>query len=195
MKSVAKKSSQGKSNKSSDAAPEQVAVTIETPRGSRNKLKYDPDKRMYKLSKILPEGMVFPYDFGFVDGTKAEDGDPLDVLVLTDDPLFPGCLVDCTMIGVIEAEQEQEGKKGRNDRVIAVAKASLLYSEIKDLAGLNRTVLKQIEEFFVNYQKVRGVKVDILGEGGPDKAHELLRRTSRKKTNGKRIDARAKMSA
>jgi inorganic pyrophosphatase len=60
-----------------------LSVIIETPKGSRNKLKFDPVKRMYKLSKVMPEGMVFPYDFGFVPGTKAEDGDPLDVLVLT----------------------------------------------------------------------------------------------------------------
>ena len=75
--------------------PSHISVIIETPKGSRNKLKYDPAKRMYKLSKVMPEGMVFPYDFGFVPSTKAEDGDPLDVLVLTDDPLFPGCFVDC----------------------------------------------------------------------------------------------------
>ena len=67
-----------------------ITVTIETPRGSPNKLKYEPAKKMYSLSKILPEGMVFRYDFGFAPGTKAADGDPLDVLVLTDEPLFPG---------------------------------------------------------------------------------------------------------
>lgn len=65
--------------------------------------------------------MVFPYDFGFVPSTKADDGDPIDVLVLTDEPLFPGCTVDCRQIGVIEAEQESEGKKQRNDRLIAAA--------------------------------------------------------------------------
>src|SRR5437763_6775127 len=109
---------------------ETVQVVIETPRGNRNKFKYDPESGFFKLSKILPEGMVFPYDFGFVPSTKGEDGDPLDVLVLTDDPLFPGCLVDCVMIGVIEAEQEEDGETQRNDRLIAVAQASLLYAEV-----------------------------------------------------------------
>src|SRR5438477_8993103 len=131
-----------------------VTVTIETPRGSRNKFKYEPAKKLYSLSKILPEGMVFPYDFGFVPGTKAEDGDPLDVLVLTDEPLFPGCLVECRLIGVFELEQEEAGKRERNDRLIAVTQASLLYSDVKDVAGLNGVVLKQVEEFFVNYQRV-----------------------------------------
>ena len=166
--------------------PAEVSVIIETPRGSRNKLKYDPDQGMYKLSKVMPEGMMFPYDFGFVPGTKAEDGDPLDVLVLSDEPLFPGCLVDCFLVGVIEAEQEMDGSVKRNDRLIAVARASLLYSEVKDLADLNPTVEKQIEAFFVNYQKVRDVNTKILDRGGWDKALVILRRSAKKKqTNGR----------
>jgi inorganic pyrophosphatase len=130
---------------------------------------------------VLPEGMVFPYDFGFVPGTKAPDGDPLDVLVLTDEALFPGCLVDCTLIGVIEAEQKEHGDVARNDRLIAVAQASLLYSDVKHLADLNATVLKQIQSFFVNYQKVNDVEVKILGSRGPEAAQAILRQTTTEK--------------
>ena len=129
-----------------------IDVIIETPKGSRNKIKYDPTIRQFKLSKIMPEGMMFPYDFGFVPATKAEDGDPLDVLVLTDEPLFPGCVVQCTLIGAIEAEQMEKGKKNRNDRLIMVANQSLLYSDIKSLEDLNPRLLKQIEAFFVSSQ-------------------------------------------
>jgi len=176
---------QRKASKSSSGAASsragKISVIIETPRGSRNKLKYEPSKRMDKLSKVMPEGMVFPYDFGFVPETKAEDGDPLDVLVLTDEPLFTGCLVDCEPIGVLELEQKEEGEVNRNDRLIAVAEQSLLYSNIKDLARLNPIVVKQIEAFFVNYQKVRDIKVRILGRHGPDKARELLHRARRRK--------------
>jgi inorganic pyrophosphatase len=136
---------------------------------------------MYKLSKVMPEGMVFPYDFGYIPATKADDGDPLDVLVLTDEPLFPGCLVECNLIGVIEAEQEEEGEKNRNDRLIAVAKHSLLYSKINTLDELNEVVLKQIKDFFVNYQRVRDVKVTILGQHGPERALENLRQASLRK--------------
>ena len=167
--------------RSAASKPLTVSVTIETPRGSRNKIKYEPAKKMYSLSKILPEGMVFPYDFGFVPDTKADDGDPLDVLVLTDEPLFPGCLVECRVIGVIELMQEEAGTKERNDRLIAVAQASLLYADVQDLAGLNGVVLKQVEEFFVNYQRVRNIKVIILGRHGPDRAKEVLRRSRGKK--------------
>jgi inorganic pyrophosphatase len=111
--------------------------------------------------------MVFPYDFGFVPGTKAEDGDPIDVLVLTDEALFPGCHVDSRLIGVIELTYEEAGKEKRNDRLIAVARASLLYAEVKDFSALNAVVLKQVEEFFVNYQRVRNIKVTIIGRTAP----------------------------
>ena len=176
-----KRSTAKKSESEPASQPEQVSVIIETPKGSRNKLKYDSARRMYKLSKIMPEGMVFPYDFGFVPDTKGEDGDPLDVLVLTDEPLFPGCLVDCVLVGVLELEQRENGEAKRNDRLIAVAQASLLYCEIKDLSHLNPTVLKQIEAFFVNYQKVRDIEVTILDHRGPDRALEILRRSRKTK--------------
>lgn len=158
-----------------------LQVVIETPKGSRNKVKFDPASRQFKLSKVMPEGMMFPYDFGFVPATEADDGDPLDVLVLTDAPLFPGCQVDCRLIGVIQAEQEQEGEITRNDRLIAVAEASLLYSETRTLEDLNSIVLKQIDEFFVNYQRVRNVRVTILGHGSPHDAQDILRKASRQK--------------
>jgi inorganic pyrophosphatase len=163
-----------KNSKKNGKSIEQLDVVIETPKGSRNKLKFDPRTRAFKLSKVMPEGMVFPYDFGYVPDTKADDGDPLDVLVLTDEPLFPGCHVDCKLIGVVQAEQEEDGEKNRNDRLIAVAKQSLLYSELNTLDELNSVVLKQVQDFFVNYQRVRNVKVKILGRGGPQEAQRIL---------------------
>ncbi|PYX21605.1 MAG: inorganic pyrophosphatase [Acidobacteria bacterium] len=150
------------------------SVTIETPKGSRNRIKYDPSRRQFKLSKVMPEGMMFPYDFGFVPLTKADDGDPLDVLVLTDEPLFPGCLVECSLIGVPKAEQKEERHTNRNDRLIAVANQSLLYSGTKTLKDLNPKILQQVEEFFVNYQKVCGIEVRILGHAGSREALKIL---------------------
>ena len=104
-----------------------VHIVIDTPRGSRNKLKWDEKLRMLKLSHILTAGAVFPFDFGFVPGTRGADGDALDVLVLTDEPLVPLCLVEARLIGVIEAEQTQDGKTFRNDRMLAVTTNSHLY--------------------------------------------------------------------
>jgi|SRR6185436_2345719 inorganic pyrophosphatase len=156
-------------------AEDSVKVIIETPKGSRNKFKYDPALRMFKLSKVLPEGMVFPYDFGFVPSTKGDDGDPVDVLVLMDEPTFPGCLLECRLVGVLEAEQEEKKKKKQNPRLIAVAKQSLLFSEVASLGDINPTVLRQVEAFFVNYQKARDVKFTILARRGPDRALEILK--------------------
>src|SRR5437588_3064850 len=85
------------------------------------------------------------------------------------------------LIGAIEAEQEEKGKNKRNDRLIAVAQQSLLYSEVKEIDDLNPTVLKQIEAFFVNYQEVREVRVKIIGRSGPRKATEILRRAALQK--------------
>jgi len=151
-----------------------IHVVIESAKGSRNKFKFDEKSGMFKLSKVLPEGMVFPHDFGFVPSTKAADGDPLDVLVLLDEPTFPGCVVECRLIGVIEAEQEQEGRKYRNDRLIAVAQASVLHACVKHIRDLNPALLKQLEAFFVNYQRARDVKCTIIGNQGPAEAMHLL---------------------
>ena len=82
-----------------------LRVVIETPKGSRNKFAFDPKEHIFELKKVLPAGMTFPYDFGFVPSTEADDGDPVDVLVLMDEPAFPGCALTCRPIGVIEGEQ------------------------------------------------------------------------------------------
>jgi inorganic pyrophosphatase len=85
-------------------------VVIETPKGCRNKYAFDPEHEIFALKKVLPAGMAFPYDFGFIPSTEGEDGDPLDVLVLMDEPAFAGCLLKCRIIGVIKGEQS-DGKK------------------------------------------------------------------------------------
>src|SRR3989440_1956062 len=104
-------------------------VVVETPRGSRNKFKFEEDSGLFVLGGALGVGLSFPFDFGFVPSTEGEDGDPLDVLVLMDEPAFCGCLVRCRLIGVIEAEQTEKGKTERNDRLIAVASKSRNHEE------------------------------------------------------------------
>src|SRR6266545_3570339 len=88
----------------------EINVIIDTPRGSRNKFKYDEEHELFKLGGVLPSGAVFPFDFGFIPGTRGEDGDALDVLMLIDEPTFVGCLVLARLIGVIEAEQIENGE-------------------------------------------------------------------------------------
>lgn len=131
-----KKSSQNRED------PRPVQAIVETPRGCRNKYKQDEKTGRMKLSKVMPEGMVFPYDFGFFPGTKGEDGDPVDVLILNDEPTFPSCQIDCRLVGLIRAHQKDaDGTEHRNDRLIAVAEASVLFASVKELADLEQKVL------------------------------------------------------
>src|SRR5580658_1463699 len=94
-----------------NAKQRQCKAIIETPKGCRNKFDYDPDFRMFKLGGLLPEGMAFPFDFGFIPSTLGDDGDPLDVMVLMDEPAHVGCLLDVRIIGVIEAVQIEKSKR------------------------------------------------------------------------------------
>jgi inorganic pyrophosphatase len=87
-----------------------VDVVVETPRGCRNKFKFDKRARAYRLGSVLPSGLAFPYDFGFFPNTKGQDGDPLDVLILMDESAFPGCIVTTRLLGVLEAEQTEKDK-------------------------------------------------------------------------------------
>src|SRR6266478_3303602 len=96
-----------------DAKKFTCRAIIETPRGCRNKFDYDPESNLFMLAGLLPEGMMFPFDFGFIPSTLGEDGDPLDILVLMDAPAHVGCLIEVRLIGIIQAEQTQDGKTKR----------------------------------------------------------------------------------
>jgi inorganic pyrophosphatase len=124
--------------------------------------------------------MVFPHDFGFIPSTEAEDGDPLDVLILMDQPAFPGCVIDARLVGVIEGEQSEDGKKERNDRLIAVCDASHTHSDIKSIKDLNKSLLREIEQFFVNYHENDGATFRVLACKGPGAARKCLKNTRRK---------------
>jgi len=172
-------------NKRSQASPASVPafsertgdlnVVVETPRGSRNKYKFDEEQELYALSGVLPAGMGFPYDFGFIPSTRGEDGDPIDVLLLMDEPGFPGCLVPSRLVGVIEAEQSEEGETVRNDRLVAVAVKSVLYREVTSLGQLSANLLDEIEAFFESYTRLRGKQFRPLARSGPEKATDLVR--------------------
>lgn len=126
-----------------------LQVIIETPAGSRNKFAFDPEQGIFALKKVLPAGMSFPYDFGFLPQTLAPDGDPIDVLLLMDEPAYPGCLVPSRLVGVIEGEQLDGKKKIRNDRLIAVADANHMYANIRRLKDLPPKWIKELQVFFV----------------------------------------------
>src|SRR5579863_3111419 len=147
-----------------------LQVIIETPKGSRNKYAFDPDLRIFTLKRVLPAGMTFPYDFGFIPSTKAEDGDPTDVLVLMDEPAFPGCLLKCRVIGIIEGLQGKGKEAERNDRIIAIEEANHSYAHVRHVQELGKKFVKELEEFFVNYHALEGKKYRILDVRGPAEA-------------------------
>jgi inorganic pyrophosphatase len=156
-----------------------LQVIVETPKGSRNKFAFDPEQKVFALRRILPEGMSFPYDFGFLPQTVAPDGDPLDVLLLMDEPVYPGVLVRSRLIGVIEGEQTEGKKKNRNDRLLAVAEASHRYQDIKSHRDLPRRFLEELEEFFVNYHRLQGRGYKLLGCKDADEAAGLIKQARR----------------
>jgi inorganic pyrophosphatase len=148
---------------------------IETPKGCRNKFDYDPESGLFMLAGLLPEGMMFPFDFGFIPSTLGEDGDPLDVLVLMDAPAHMGCLIDVRIIGIIEAEQTQDGKTESNDRLLGVAIHSYDHEGLETINDVSKTLLDQLEAFFISYNKQRGKKFKVTGTGGPKKAVTFLK--------------------
>jgi inorganic pyrophosphatase len=139
-----------------DKDKETIDVVIETPRGCRNKYAFDPKLKAFKLKKIMPAGAVFPFDFGFIPDTKGDDGDPLDVLVIMDEAAYPGCIVECRIIGALKAKQSEKDKMVQNDRLIAVSIVSQTYSDLKELKDLNKNVQNEITHFFVSYNNEAG---------------------------------------
>ena len=149
-------------------------VIIDTPKGSRNKYKYDEADGLWHLSKVLPLGASFPFDFGFIPSTRGEDGDPLDVLVLLDEPAFPGCIVPARLIGILEAEQTEKGKTVRNDRFVAVIETPYNPPTFHTLEGMHPQSLAEIEHFFISYNQMEGRQFKPLGHQGPERAQQVM---------------------
>jgi inorganic pyrophosphatase len=157
-----------------DAEKKCLNTIIETPKGSRVKYSYDPESGFFILSKSLPAGMAFPFNFGFIPKTLAEDGDPLDILVLNDEPLISGCLLKVRPIAILEATQTEHGRAVRNDRLIGEALGKETPPGFHSLQLDDRT-LCQIGFFFTAYNKLYGKKFKVLGTGGPQKAMVAIR--------------------
>ena len=153
-----------------------IHAVIETPKGCAARYNFDAETGLFKLKKILPQGMAFPFHFGFIQFTLAEDGDPLDVLVLMDEPTWPGCFIECKVLGVIEAEQKEKGKTERNDRIIAAAIESNRYKEIKTLFALDAYLVDEIINFLVTYTSFEKKNFKVIGRQGPQTAINLVKK-------------------
>ena len=153
-----------------------VAVIVETPKGSTHKYDYDPSFQRFKLNKVLPAGLSFPFDFGFIPDTKGEDRDPLDVIIISEITAIQGSVVDCRIIGAIRAEQtERDGSVMENDRFLGVPEVSQLFSNVKTINDLPGEVIGQLENFFRNYNEQAGKKFSVKGRLSAAQAGRLLK--------------------
>jgi inorganic pyrophosphatase len=157
---------------------ETVNIVIESPRGSTLKLKYDPDLEAFSLSRPLVEGVMYPYDWGFVPSTLASDGDPLDAMVLWSHSSFPGVVLVCRLIGTLGVEQNskrQPGRRERNDRVLALPVAAPGYAAIQDVSDLAQRTRDEIESFFLASTALEHKDIKFLGWSGAGAAYELVK--------------------
>jgi inorganic pyrophosphatase len=152
-----------------------VTVVIETPRHSTGKYFYDREDKCFRLKKLLPLGMSFPYDFGMVVDTKGEDGDPLDAMVITECDTYPGVQMKCRVIGALLASQRSPGKKAiRNDRFFFIPEDSLVYEHITDIKDFPKRHNRQLEEFFINYNEAENKEFVPLKFVSATQAKKLL---------------------
>ncbi|MBA2272358.1 MAG: inorganic diphosphatase [Actinobacteria bacterium] len=151
---------------------EVVDVVVEVPKGSRNKYEFDHERQVIRLDRRLFSAMSYPADYGFVPDTLAEDEDPLDALVLVDDPSFPGCWVRARPLGVFFMEDE----KGRDAKVICVLDGDPLYKEVNSLDELPEALLSEIQHFFDVYKTLEpDKKTSTVGYAGLEAALKEIR--------------------
>ena len=154
-----------------------VWVVVETPSGSRWKYAWDPEHRAFRAHKLLPLGITFPYEFGFISNTHADDGDPLDALVIADAPPAVGTHVECRVLGAYEVEQSEEGdtKPVRNDRVVVVPVQSQRGASWRSLADLGQDTVDEIAAFFEDYVNREGRTFRLLGTVEDKAAKRLVK--------------------
>lgn len=155
-----------------DETEKRIHVVVETPKGSRYKYAYQPDSGLFLLKRVLPAGMAFPLDFGFVPHTLAADGDPLDALLLSQAPMAVGALVICRVLGVIEAEQTDEpGQKPfRNDRLVCVPEYYPEFEELQTISDLGKEWVEDLARFFNFYRSRTGGSFKVVATRGPEAA-------------------------
>lgn len=152
-----------------------VLVVIETPRGSRAKFSYDPKLKVFTLAKALLTGLTYPHDWGFVPSTKADDGDPIDIMVMHDAVTFPGTVITCRAIGILQIEQKSKGKSERNDRLFAVPRRSHAEQGLHDVQDLSQAMRQELEKFFIATDELEDKKLEIIGWKGPDAAMQAIK--------------------
>jgi inorganic pyrophosphatase len=153
----------------------EVEVVIEVPRGSRNKYEFYTTTNLIRLDRVLFSSVHYPTDYGFIPGTREEDGDPLDVLVVVEEPTFPGCRVRARVIGVLRMKDEE----GPDDKILAVTTADPRFDGIDDISDLQRHWLEEIENFFNIYKTLEKKETQVMGWGSAEEARAIIERCQR----------------
>lgn len=144
-----------------------VNAIIEIPKGKRNKYEYDKDLEVFKLDRHLYSSSFYPGDYGFVPQTLAEDGDPLDVLVMVNEATFPGCLIEARIIGLFKMQD-----RGDNDyKLLGVPNNDPLFAEFNELKDAPKHFLREVSHFFETYKQLEGV--DVVAQGWDDKFNAI----------------------
>jgi inorganic pyrophosphatase len=151
-------------------APESVNAVIEIPEGSVNKYEYDKQLHVFRLDRTLYSPVHYPGDYGFVPTTLGRDGDPLDVVVLVDEPSFPGCVIEVRPIGVLQMVDQDT----HDEKILAVVESSPVYRQVKDCGDVFPHLLREIEHFFSIYKSLEGKKTEIAGWDGVDAARKII---------------------
>jgi inorganic pyrophosphatase len=149
-----------------------VLAFIEIPRGSRNKYEYDEERGVFKLDRVLYSSVHYPTDYGFIPDTLAEDGDHLDILVLVQEPTFPGCMIEAKVLGGLDMADE----KGPDFKVLAVPVDDPRYHHVQSLEQIGDHWLREIETFFDTYKLLEPKQTEVLGWHDEAKARQMIAR-------------------
>lgn len=155
------------------ACPETVRMIVEIPKNSANKYEYDVELGVFHLDRTLYSSVHYPGDYGFIPGTREEDGDPMDILALADEPSFPGCLVDIRPVGILEMEDD----KGTDRKILGVPLRNPRYDQMRGMEDVPAHVILEIENFFSIYKQLEEKTVRVHGWRGRDVACDSIRRT------------------
>ena len=153
-------------------------VVVESPGGSRVKIKHDPELRAFKFSRPLPLGLRYPHDWGFIPGTIAPDGDPLDAMVFSDLPTFPGVVIECRTLAVLRLKQNRKNRPGRerNDRLIVVPINAPRFASFRKPSDLSLRWRQELEEFFLSTARFEDKDAKILGWAGAAEGERMVNR-------------------
>ena len=165
-----------------DQAPKEVLAVVEIPQGSRSKFEVDKKSGLVKLDRLLYGSMHYPVNYGIIPRTLAEDGDPLDILVMTQAQLFPGCLIDARVIGVMTMIDQGL----QDDKIIAVAAKDITVEHIREIEDLPKSYRIELDHFFERYSELEGKTVTIQGFSAADVAHETILKAISKYQTGQR---------